>query len=110
MRVSPGICLDVLLLGGSLLANASDAPPVYTNQCVSCNGADGHGKTSGQKLEIPDLHSKKVQDLSDDDLYETIARGAKHRAYPHPYLYRGVKERDIRELVKFIRTMSPPAK
>ena len=48
--------------------------------------------------------------MSDSDLYETIARGSKHRAYPHAYLYRGMKEKEIRELVLYIRTFSPTPK
>jgi mono/diheme cytochrome c family protein len=88
-----------------------EAPAAYSAQCASCHGADGRGKTNGAfKDQVPDLHSKKVQDLSDDELYDTIARGTKHRVYPHAYLYRGLKQIDIRDLVKYIRTLGTEAK
>jgi len=92
-----------------VLAFATDVPASYNSQCASCHGDDGRGKTK-TNFKVPDLHSKTVQDLSDEELYETIARGAKHREYPHAFLYRGMKEKDIRELVKFIRTFGSATK
>lgn len=101
----------LFLLFGSVLVFAVDAPASYTAQCVPCHAVDGKGKTNGTfKGKIPDLGSRAVQGLSDDDIYETIARGAKHREYPHAFLYRGLKEKDIRELVKYIRTFASGAK
>ncbi len=105
MRVAV-LWLCVLSLASAF---ALDPPATYNSQCASCHGDDGRGKTK-TNFKVPDLHSKAVQDLSDDDLYETIARGAKHRDYPHAFLYRGMKEKDIRELVKYIRTFGSAAK
>jgi mono/diheme cytochrome c family protein len=104
-RLTLAVCLIF-----AAISWAADAPVMFVTQCASCHGADGHGKTANAaKLEIPDLRSKKVQDLTDDELYETIARGAKHRNYPHAYLYRGMKEKDIIGLVQYIRTLAPAA-
>jgi mono/diheme cytochrome c family protein len=100
-----------VILGVAAIAMAAEVPTLYTAQCANCHGADGRGKTAGAaKMEMPDLHSKKVQGLSDSDLYESIARGSKHRAYPHAYLYRGMKEKEIRELVIYIRSFAPATK
>jgi len=92
------------------MCSAADAPAAY-KQCVNCHGPDGHGKTAyATKTQTPDLHSAAVQGLNDSDLYDTIARGNKHRNYPHAYLLRGMKDQDIRALVEYIRTMGPQAK
>jgi mono/diheme cytochrome c family protein len=96
----------LLTFAGTLLA--AEVPAAYTAQCSNCHGVDGRGKTTA-KMEIADLHSKAVQDLSDSDLYESIARGTKHHAYPHAYLYRGMKEKEIRALVQYIRSFAPTA-
>ncbi len=106
MRLIAILCLFCLCMPAVF---ATDAPASYTSQCASCHGDDGRGKAK-TNFKAPDLHSKAVQDLSDDELYETIARGAKHHDYPHAFLYRGMKEKDIRELVKYIRTIGSAAK
>lgn len=98
----------LLLIGSAAICPADEAPAVYKKQCANCHGNDGHGKTVyATKTPVPDLHSAVVQNLSDPDLFDTIARGNKHRNYPHAYLLRGMKDQDIRDLVSFIRTMGP---
>ena len=93
------------------MCSAGDTPVLYTKQCANCHGTDGRGHTAyATKTPVPDLHSAAVQDLSDTDLYDTIARGNKHRNYPHAYLLRGMKDQEIRDLVAYIRTMKSPAK
>lgn len=105
------LCLPALVLGACLLASAAAAPAVYVKNCSGCHGTDGRGKVnSSLKGEVADLHSKEVQGLTDEELYETIARGTKHKNYPHAFLYRGLTEKDIHELVKYIRTLSPLSK
>ncbi len=90
---------------------AADAPAQYSVNCVNCHGTDGRGNPhAALKADIPDLHSKAVQDLSDNEMYDTIALGVKHRQYPHAFLRRGLSERDIRELVKYIRSFAPAKK
>ncbi len=111
MRYTRPFRIAFLLFTASSFLFGADAPSTYTNNCQPCHGVDGHGKTNVSiKGEVPDLHSKKVQDLSDEQLYEGIARGSKHKAYPHAFLYRGLKEKDILELVKYIRTFGAAAK
>jgi cytochrome c553 len=101
--------IAVILASCAVVCSATDAPILYTKQCANCHGNDGRGRTVyATKTPVPDLHSAAVQDLSDPDLFDTIARGNKHRNYPHAFLLRGMKDQDIRDLVAFIRTMSPP--
>lgn len=111
MKITVGIFVFGFLLALSSPILAADVPATYTKNCIVCHGADGHGKAAASlKGEIPDLHSKQVQEMSDDEIYDTIARGTGHKNYPHAFLYRGLSPKDIHELVKYIRTFSPATK
>ena len=94
------------------LAGGADVPAAYTNTCSKCHGVDGKGNPAAgaMKAAVPDLHSKAVQELSDEEMYQTIARGDRHKAYAHAFLYRGMTEKEIRELVKYIRTFDTAGK
>ncbi len=100
----------VLLISSALMCSAAEAPAAY-KQCVNCHGPDGYGRTAyATKTRVPDFHSAAIQDQSDTDLYDSIARGNKHHNYPHAFLLRGMKDQDIRELVQYIRSMGAQAK
>lgn len=92
------ICLLSLPVGA--LAQAEDT---YKAQCSSCHGADGGGSPAGKKLGVPDLRSQQVQSLSDDELFQTIAHGVRHKQYPHVFINRGLTAKQIVELVTLIR-------
>ncbi len=78
----------------------------YNSRCGNCHAANGSGKTpAGAKMSIPDLRSKEVQGLSDAKLYETIAKGTKHKNYPHAFLYTGLNENQINGLVNYLRKL-----
>ena len=100
----------VLMITSAMVCSAADAPAAY-KQCVNCHGPDGHGKTAyATKTPVPDFRSASVQDLSDTELYDTIARGTRHRNYPHAFMLRGMKDQDVRELVQFVRSVGSQAK
>ena len=63
------------------------------------------------KLTVPDLRSKRIKDMSDTDLYNSIAQGTQHKEYPHAFLHTGLTEEQIQGLVKYIRSLSaqPPS-
>jgi len=87
-------------------AQAHDATANYKEKCAACHGTDGAAKTDAQKnMHVPDLRSKQIRSLSDAELYETIAKGTKHKEYPHAFLHMGLTEADIHDIVKYIRTM-----
>jgi mono/diheme cytochrome c family protein len=88
-------------------AKAHDAAAVYNAKCAVCHGTDGAGKTEAhKKMPVPDLRSKQIRSMSDAELYETIAKGTKHKEYQHAFLYTGLTEADIHAIVKYIRTMN----
>jgi mono/diheme cytochrome c family protein len=83
-----------------------DAAANYKEKCASCHSDDGSGRSAvPKKMNVPDLRSREIRSMSDDKLYETIARGTKHREYPHAFLYTGLKESELRDIVKYIRAM-----
>ncbi|MFB3915935.1 MAG: cytochrome c [Terriglobales bacterium] len=101
------VFLLVAIAGLTSYCSAEDAvASTYTSRCANCHSANGSGKTpAGAKMSIPDLRSKEIQSMSDSQLYETIAKGAKHKNYPHAYLYTGLNENQIHGLVAYIRKL-----
>jgi hypothetical protein len=67
---------------------------------------DGSGATAaGKKMGLVDLRSQQVQNLSDDELFKTIAYGVKHKQYPHAFMSRGVTQDQINQLVGYLRKL-----
>ena len=78
---------------------------LFKRTCSRCHGNDGRAKTAAAaKMPMPSLHSKEVQSMSDEQLFNTVAYGTKHKEYPHAFLSRGVTENDVRSIVVYIRT------
>ena len=76
---------SVLLVMAFFLPNSLQASPVafdaattYKSKCAACHGLDGSGNTAfGKKENIRDLRSDEVKGMSDEQLYEVIAKGKK---------------------------------
>ncbi len=100
------VSLGLVLAAGAALAADSAGAAVYHSRCGSCHGEDGAGKNrTNAKMKPPDLRSKEIQSLTDQQLYDTIAYGAKHREYPHAFLYTGLTQKQIQSVVAFIRSL-----
>jgi mono/diheme cytochrome c family protein len=98
--------LAVLMLSGRC-ALADDSEAVYTKKCANCHAKDGSGHTTvASKMIVPDFRSKQIKDMSDRDIYNSIAHGTQHKEYPHAFLHTGLTEEQIQGLVKYIRTLS----
>jgi cytochrome c6 len=49
---------------------------VYSSKCAVCHGMDGSANTAkGKELKVKDMRSQEVQGMSDEKLYEVIAKG-----------------------------------
>jgi len=57
------------------------------------------------KLAVPDLRLKRIVEMSDTDIYNSIAHGTQHKEYPHAFLHIGMTEEQIQGLVKYIRVL-----
>jgi mono/diheme cytochrome c family protein len=99
------VLLLVVALGYSGVALALDPPPAYTKHCASCHSADGSGRASSAIGKIPDLRSKTIASLSDEELFNAIARGDLHKAYAHSFLNLGVSESELRGVTKYVRAI-----
>ncbi|HKM79901.1 MAG TPA: cytochrome c [Candidatus Acidoferrum sp.] len=94
----------LILCAGPALAQDSGA--LYTQKCANCHAKDGSGHTGvTSKLDIPDLRSKRIVEMSDTDIYNSIAHGTQHKEYPHAFLHIGMTEEQIQGLVKYIRVL-----
>ena len=83
---------------------------VYQAQCASCHGTDGTPTDSGKNLGAADLKSAFVQDLTNEELFNSIARADNHTTYAHAYMRRGMNSQQIYELVKYLRQMAAESK
>jgi len=96
------VFLLILSVGAS-----AQAEQTYQAQCSSCHGMDGSASTpAGKKMGAADLRSQEVQSLSDEELFNTIAYGFKHKQYPHAFVRRGLTEKQVADLVIHIRKLS----
>lgn len=88
------------------LCAQDEAAALYKSKCANCHNNNGDGKTTaGRKMVIPDIRSPEVQNLSDDQLFQTIGNGTQHKQYPHTFLSKGMTTSQVRQLVGHIRTL-----
>jgi mono/diheme cytochrome c family protein len=100
--VSVVVCLTCMLPVSAF----GQVEELYQSQCASCHAADGSASTpAGKKMQAADLRSKEVQRLSNEELFDGIAYGVKHKKYPHAFARRGLTTRQIADLVVFIRKL-----
>jgi len=105
LRIIVVLGFVVLMLSGSY-ALAQDSEALYTQKCANCHAKDGSGHTSmTSKLAVPDLRSKRIAEISDTDLFNSIAHGTQHKEYPHAFLHIGMTEQQVQGLVKYIRVL-----
>src|SRR3954462_5305662 len=96
------VLLSVVLAVRVLGIAQSGSEALFNARCVNCHGVDGKGSKT-TKMHAADLQSKAVQQLTDDQMYDTIAKGTNHKEYPHAFLYQGMSREQIQGLVKYIR-------
>ncbi len=75
-----GIVVAAMVLAGitflSPPAKADTAEATYKAKCAMCHGADGKGETpTGKAMKVNDFASETVQQMSDADLTDAIAKG-----------------------------------
>lgn len=86
---------------------ADEGESTYKAQCMKCHGpnGDGNGHTR-MKIKPADLRSDAVQQLSDEEIYKTIAYGVGHKEYAHAFADRGLSAKQIADVVTYIRTLA----
>jgi mono/diheme cytochrome c family protein len=87
--------------------DAQDAATLYKSKCAACHGADGAGDTAmGKKLGVKDFHSPEVSKLSDTELFDITKKGKDKM----PSYDKKLTDDQIKDLVKYIRTLGTAAK
>jgi mono/diheme cytochrome c family protein len=105
MKRNPTACVVIVVLLYCGLAVALDPPPAYTKHCAACHAADGSGRVSSAIGKIPDLRSKAIVSLSDEELFNAIARGNVHKSYAHSFLHQGVSESELQGIARYVRAI-----
>jgi mono/diheme cytochrome c family protein len=95
-----------LLIAGAVSVRAADTKELWEKNCAKCHGPDGKGKTKmGEKLEVKDYTSAKVQeDMKDEKMVKAIKDGVKDGEKNKMKAYgETLSDDEIKALVKFIR-------
>ncbi len=75
----------------------------FSSKCAMCHAKDASGNTAmGKNNNIRDLRSKEVQSLTDDQLFDVIAKG-KGKMPPYEKSLGAAK---IHELINYIRELA----
>jgi len=62
------------------------------------------------KIKPADLRSDAVQQLSDEEIFKTIAYGVGHKEYAHAFAERGLSAKQIADVVTYIRKFAKTTK
>jgi cytochrome c5 len=99
-RTLPVILVFALLCSCSALAD--NGAEIYKKKCAACHGATGAGDTMiGKNLRIRSLRSHEVQNRSDEELFNIIAKGRNKM----PAFDRKLSREQIHDLVRHIRAL-----
>ncbi len=78
------------------------AAAVYKQRCAGCHGADGAGKTAmGRSMNLKDLRAAEIQQMTDAQLYEVIAKGKGKM----PGYEKSLGAQTVHQLVAYIREL-----
>ena len=95
-------CLSLAAGKGDLKAGTA----VFATNCKTCHGTQGEGNPAIAKvlkIEIPNLGSKEVQDLTDEQLKSIVTDG-KGKMKP----VKTVSGKQLDDVVTFIRSLAKP--
>jgi len=99
----------IAVLTGVLLFVTSGAcgqvDGLYQSQCAGCHAPDGAPTPSGIALGAIDLKSFFIQNMTNDELFNSIALADSHKGYAHAFARRGLTDKQIYDLVDSIRQM-----
>lgn len=93
----------LLALTSGALGQVDD---LYQSQCASCHGPDGAPTAAGNRLGATDLKSRFVQNMTNEELFNSIALADSHKGYAHAFARRGLTDQQINGLVDCIRQMN----
>jgi mono/diheme cytochrome c family protein len=75
---------------------------IFRAKCSVCHGVDGGGQTeNGKKLKVPDLRSDKVQNLSDEEMLDSVMNG---KGYMPP-MGKKYSADQLRQVIVYVRAL-----
>lgn len=79
---------------------------LYSTKCAMCHGADGSGSTAmGKRFKLRDLRSAEVQQQTDAQLSDIIAKGKKGATGSMP-AYESLGHDGIQNVIAHLRQMA----
>jgi cytochrome c6 len=88
-------------------ANAAQASAAITatfrTKCAMCHGPDGGGSEVGKSMNVPDLRSQAIKELTDAQLAQVISEGKGGM----PSFKSSLSADQIQGLVKHVRALAP---
>jgi len=101
--VKPLLVLSAAMLCIPAGAVAQNAAAIYKQRCAACHGADGAGKTAmGRSMNLKDLRAAEVQQMTDAQLYDIIAKGKGKM----PGYEKSLGSQTVHQLVAYIRELA----
>lgn len=96
------LLLTILILSATAFGQSSPGERIYKGKCANCHSVDGSGSSPlGRRLQLRDLRSRQVQQLSDKDLVDVIAKGRRNM----PGFQRQFKNEQLSEIVQYLRLL-----
>lgn len=102
-----GALVIILALASLPLQGQTNPLETYKQKCAMCHGEDGKGQTAmGKKMNLRDLGSPEVQKMSDQELYDVVAKGK--NKMPGYETQLGAER--VKALVQYMRTLGKEQK
>jgi cytochrome c553 len=80
---------------------------IYASKCASCHAMDGSGNTAkGKEMKLRDLRSAEVQKLTDEKMYEVIAKGASKGGKKMEGYEKSLGKEKVQQLVAYMRELA----
>jgi mono/diheme cytochrome c family protein len=88
-------------------ASLARGQTLFADRCASCHGQEGHGGGPVGKYfpPAPDLGYPAIQARPDGYMYATLVLGGRAM----PVMREGLSQKDLWDLVHFVRTIKPKA-
>jgi len=87
---------------GAVSEKSQRGENIFRAKCSVCHGVDGGGQTeNGKKLKVPDLRSEKVQNLSDEQMLDSVMNG---KGYMPP-MGKKYSEDQLKQVIVYVRAL-----
>jgi len=100
--LTPIMLLSSRAGSGAVSNQSSRGENIFRAKCSLCHGVDGGGQTeNGKKLKVPDLRSEKVQNLSDEDMLDSLTNGRGSM----PPMGKKYSANQLKQVVVYVRSL-----